>query len=111
MTRKGLARRLPAPRRRTAHAWRWCVTGGGTVAATFAHRRVVLVGTTARGHRLRKLAPGRLTQRHAISRAGTRGLVGTRGHRVRWLAVTSRRAIHRPALLRSYLRAAGLRPR
>jgi hypothetical protein len=103
MTRNRLARHLPAPRHRSAHAWRWCVDGGGTVRAAFAHRRVALVATTARA--------GRHMQRRGIVHTGARRVVGVRGHRVRWIAVTSRRAIHRPALLRSYLRAAGLRPR
>jgi hypothetical protein len=111
MTRKRLARRVPAPRHRSAHAWRWCVVGGGTVRAAFAHRRVALVATTAPGHKLGGLAPGRHVARRGISRAAAHRLVGVRGRRVRWIAVTSRRAIHRPALRRSYLRAAGLRPR
>jgi LVIVD repeat len=113
MKRKGLARRLPAPRRRTAHSWRWCVKGGGTVSTAFTKSRVVLVATTARGHRLGKLAPGRRARGRGIVRATPRSrqILGVRGGRVRYVAVTSRRAIHRPALLRSYLRAAGLRLR
>jgi hypothetical protein len=41
---------LPAPRRTTSHSWRWCVQGGGRVAAVFAKSgRVVLVVRVRRG--------------------------------------------------------------
>ena len=44
MTRKALLRRVPAPRRRTARSWRWCVNKSkGTVSAAFDKRgRVAL---------------------------------------------------------------------
>jgi hypothetical protein len=127
MTRSRLARRLPAPRRRRAHAWRWCVAGGkGTVSAAVSRSgRVALVATTAPGHRVRKLSPGsrsaklrhRYPRRRAIGRAlvrptaHSRRIFGVRGGRIRYVALASERVIHRRALLRRYLRAAGLRPR
>ena len=55
MTRKALTRRRPAPRRKTKHAWRWCVRGGGTVTAVLSKRgRVALVTTTASAVRSRR---------------------------------------------------------
>ena len=82
---------LPAPRRATERASRWCVKGGGRVAAAFTKSgRVALVATTARTRGVRV--------------AGRRGLV-RRGPVV---AVASRRAVAHPRLLRAYLRRAGL---
>ena len=64
LTRKALLRRVPAPRRRTKHSWRWCVKGGkGTVSAAFTrHGRVALVTTTAPRHGNRRVhvEPGRV---------------------------------------------------
>jgi hypothetical protein len=126
MKRKGLARRLPAPRRATARSWRWCVAGGGAVSAAFSRAgRVVLVATTAPRHRVRNVSPrsrvARLRRayphRRAIGRAlvrptvHSRRIFGVRGGKVRYVAVSSRRAIDRLELLRRYLRAAGMRPR
>jgi hypothetical protein len=127
MTRKALARRLPAPRKTTRHSWRWCVTGGsGTVSAAFSKSgRVALVATTAqrRGKRkvlpgssraqLRRLYPRRTSVGRALVRANPRSsrIFGVRGGKVRYVAVTTRHSIARRALLRSYLRAAGVRPR
>jgi hypothetical protein len=127
MTRKALARRLPAPRRTTRRSWRWCVTGGGgMVSAAFSKSgRVALVATTAprRGKRkvlpgssraqLRRLYPRRTAVGRALARANPRSsrVFGVRGGKVRYVAVTTRHSIARRALLRSYLRAAGVRPR
>jgi hypothetical protein len=85
---------LPAPSRRARRLWRYCVEGGGRVVAVFAGRRVVLVATTAPRHAAGGLRPG--TRRRVV--------VGRRGGRVRYLAVTSR-----PAKLRRLLRLARLR--
>jgi hypothetical protein len=125
MTRKALARRLPAPRRKTKRSWRWCVKGGaGMVSAAFAKSgRVALVATTASRpgtlspgsstRRLRRRYPHRTTVRRAIVRAGPHStrIFGVRGGKVRHVAVTRSRTIARPQLLRGYLRAAGVRPR
>jgi LVIVD repeat len=82
---------LPPARRTTKRSARWCVTGGGRVAAAFTTAgRVALVATTARTRGVRV--------------AGRRGLV----RRGRIVAVTSRRAAARPKLLRAYLRSTGL---
>ncbi len=122
MTRKALARKLPAPRRKTKRSWRWCVKGGpGAVSVTFAKGRVALVGTTAarkRGvssgsstRRLRRSYRHRTAVGRSIVRAGPRStrIFGIRGGKVRSVAVTRARTIAHPKLLRSYLRAAGLR--
>jgi hypothetical protein len=127
MTRKALARRVPAPRRKTKRSWRWCVKGGkGTVSAAFAKSgRVALVATTAaRGGartvspgsstaRLRRRYPQRTTVGRRIVRAGPHSnrIFGIRGGRVRYVAVIAPRTVARPRLLRGYLRAAGVRPR
>jgi hypothetical protein len=122
MTRKALLRRVPAPRRKTRHAWRWCVKGGkGTVSAVFdRHARVAFVETTAPHHGNRRIHPG--TRVRALRRAYPRGraigrgllranrrsprLFGIRRGRVRYVAVTARRTIRRHRKLRKYLRYA-----
>jgi dienelactone hydrolase len=119
--RRALARRVPAPRRRTRRSWRWCVKGGGgTVRAVFSRRgRVVLVVTTARGHGNRGVRPGTASNRarrayprgrsagRGLLRAsgGSRLLIGSRGGRVRFVAVASRRLLGRPRALRRLLQA------
>ncbi len=124
LTRKALARRVPVPRRRTKRSWRWCVKGGkGTVSAAFDRKgRVALVSTTAPRHGNRRVRPGNASRviRRAYSRRRAMGrslvranprsprLIGTRGGRVRFWAVTSRRTIGRPKTLRAYLRYAGV---
>jgi hypothetical protein len=94
---------LPAPRRASVRAARWCAKGG-TIAAAFTRSgRVALVGTTATRHRR---AHG-----HGLVRArphSTR-LRGIRHRRVRFVAVASRGTIAHPKLLRRYVRLAGLR--
>jgi hypothetical protein len=125
LTRKALLRRVPAPRRRTKHSWRWCVKGGkGTVSAAFDRKgRVALVTTTAPHHGNRRIHPGTTTR--ALSHAYPRGravgrallranprsprLFGIRRGKVRYVAVTSRRTIARHRTLVAYLRYAGVR--
>ena len=122
MTRKALARNLPAPRRKTKRSWRWCVKGGtGAVSVAFAKGRVALVGTTASREgalspgsstrRLRRRYPHRTAVGRALVRASPRStrVFGIRGAVVRHVAVTASRTLARPRLLRGYLRAAGLR--
>jgi hypothetical protein len=124
LTRRALLRRVPAPRRRTKHSWRWCVKGGkGTVAAVFNRKgRVALVTTTAPRHGNRRIHPGTTTR--ALGRAYPRGravgrallranprsprLFGIRRGRVRYVAVTSPRTIARSRTLGAYLRYAGV---
>jgi hypothetical protein len=124
LTRAALRRRVPAPRRRTKHSWRWCVKGGkGTVSAAFdKHGHVALVTTTAPRHGNRGVHPRSSTRalRRAYPRRRrvARGLVranrhsprlfGTRHRRVRFIAVTRRRTLARPRTLRRYLRYAGV---
>ena len=55
MTRKALARKLPAPRRKTKRSWRWCVKGGP--GARLRHVREGARG--ARRHHRRAQARGR----------------------------------------------------
>jgi hypothetical protein len=122
-TRKTLLRRLPRPRKRTKHSYRWCVKGGkGTVSAAFTRRgRVALITTTAPHHGNRRIHPGTRTGalRRAYSRLRAIGkklvranprsprLFGIRRGRVRYVAVTSRGTIAKRKRLRAYLRAAG----
>jgi dienelactone hydrolase len=125
LTRRALARRTPAPRRRTRRSWRWCVEGGsGTVRAGFSRGgRVALVVTTARGHGNRGVRRGtslRRTRRayprvrslgRGLLRAGpsSRLVIGSRRGRVRFVAVASRTLIRNPRALRRHLRYAGVR--
>jgi hypothetical protein len=124
MSRKTLLRRLPAPRKRTKHSWRWCVKGGkGTVSAAFTRKgRVALVKTTAPRHGNRRIHPGTSVRalrrsyprRRALGRTLVRAnhrsprLFGIRRGKVRYVAVTSRRTIARRKTLRAYLRYAGV---
>jgi hypothetical protein len=108
MRRAALARSLPAPRKQTAHAWRWCVDGGGTVAAAFSKSgRVALVATTAPTPIRRLHKPGGIAGRSLV-RVGSR-LFGIRAGKVRYVAVAARPTLADPAQRRAYLRAAGLR--
>jgi dienelactone hydrolase len=124
LTRGLLARRLPAPQRRTRRSWRWCAKGGrGTVSAAFSRRgRVVLVATTAPRHGNRGIRPG--ARLGALSRAyprrrslggglylaarRSRRLVGVRRGRVRFVAVASSGLIRNRRALRAHLRYAGV---
>jgi hypothetical protein len=124
LSRAGLLRRVPAPRRRTRRRWTWCVKGGkGRVTAAFNRRgRVALVATTAPRHGNRRIHPG--TSRSALRRAYPRlrklgrtlvranprspRLFGLRRRKVRYVAVTSRRIIAKRKTLRRYLRYAGV---
>ena len=124
MTRKTLARRLPAPARKTKRSWRWCVKGGkGTVSAAFTRKgKVALVSTTAPRHGNRGVLVGSKTKtvrskfarRRAVSktlfRANKRSprLFGVRKGKVRYWAVTTRKTIGRKRDLRAYLRYAGV---
>lgn len=96
-----------------------CVDGGGRVVATTRAGRVRLVATTAPGHAIGGVHPGSSTRRlerafpaarrvrRGLRRHGTI-LFGTRGDKVRFIAVTGRREVNTPALLRRELRRAGL---
>ena len=124
MTKKTLARRLPAPARKTKRSWRWCVKGGkGTVSAAFTRKgKVALVSTTAPRHGNRGVLVGSKTKavrskfarRRAVSktlfRANKRSprLFGVRKGKVRYWAVTTRRTIGRKRDLRAYLSYAGV---
>jgi hypothetical protein len=118
MTRKALARRLPAPRRKTKRAWRWCVKGGkGAVSAAFSKSgRVALVARVPSGTtraQLRRRYPRRRALGGSLVRAGARSsrIFGVRGGKVRYVAVAAPRTIARGKLLRGYLRAAGVSAR
>jgi hypothetical protein len=126
-TRARLTRLPVKPTRRTANTFRYCVKGrSGEVRAVFSRRssrgRVELVATTARGHgnrRVRVLSrtraflrayPRRRRVARGIYRAspGSPRLFGIRRGRVRYIAVSNRRLLRRPAALRRALRRAGL---
>jgi hypothetical protein len=112
MTRKQLKRRLPAPRRKKKHAWRWCVRGGGKVSAAFSKRgRVVLVSTTA--PKVRKRARIRAFRHprslgHGLVRPfkGSHRLFTLRRGKVRVVSIAKSPTIARRKQLRRYLRAA-----
>jgi dienelactone hydrolase len=122
--KRALARRAPAPTRRTRRSWRWCVKGGrGTVRAVFSRRgRVLLVATTAPRHgnrgvrprarlsRARRAYPRRRSLGRGLLRAGRRSrlVIGSRRGRVRFLAVASRSLIGKRRVLRRYLRYGGV---
>jgi hypothetical protein len=112
MTRKALLRKLPLPRHKKKHAWRWCVRGGGKVSAAFTKRgRVALVSTTARvplkRARLRAFRHPR-SLGHGLVRPfrGSHRLFTLRHGKVRVVSIATSRTIARRALLRRYLRAA-----
>jgi hypothetical protein len=91
--------------KRSRSATRFCVTGGGRFLVTARHGKIFFVATTARGHRTRRVGPGRRISRAGIKGArssspgvlvghrvrGSRVVYGVRGRRVRFLAVTTRR--------------------
>ncbi len=128
MTRARM-RRLPvrAPRR-SARTYRYCVkqaAGGVTAAFSSKARRgkAKLITTTAKGSgnrratvgttaaRFRKAFPNRVRAGRGLYRLG-RGstrIAGIRKGRVRFYGVTSKAVARRPALMRRYLRVAGLR--
>ncbi len=124
LTRKTLARRLPAPVRKTKRSWRWCVKGGkGTVAAAFTRKgKVALISTTAPRHGNRGVLVGSRTKavrskfgrRRAISKTLFRAnghsprLFGVRKGKVRYWAVTNRRIIAQKQALRAYLGYTGV---
>ena len=122
MTKRQLLRRVPAPRRRTKRAWRWCVKGGGgTVRAAFNRKgRVELALTTAPRHGNRRIHPGISTRRlraayprrraigRALFRANPRSprLIGVRRGKVTYIAVAPRKLIGKRKSLSAYLRLA-----
>ncbi len=124
LTRKQLAPRVPgasSQRRRTS---RWCVRfSRGSVRAALTRRgRVALVATTAARHGNRGVRPGRSSRSlrayprrkrigRGLYRATSRSprLIGVRRGRVRFIAVTSRGVMGNRAVLRRYLRLAGVR--
>jgi hypothetical protein len=112
MTRRTLERKLPAPRRKRKHAWRWCVRGGGKVTAAFSKRgRVALVSTTApkvrRRARIRAFKHPRAISRGVVRPfRGSHRLFTVRKGKVRAVSIATSGTIARRALLRRYLRSA-----
>jgi hypothetical protein len=108
--------------KRRRSATRFCVRGGGRFLVSARRGKIAFVATTARGHRTRRLGPGRRVRRTRIggTRRIGRGLLvghrvgggrvvyGVRRGRIRFLASVSRReALRRRAIVRR-LRATGL---
>jgi hypothetical protein len=124
-----LRKRLGPPDRRRRGSWRWCVVGGSSLRVAFtgkaARRGAALIRTDARGQHMHGVGPGdrrrravrRLDLRPMHARAHgrrvwagrgphrTRVVAGTRGGRVKWLAIADRRRLHgRRAVLRAVRR-------
>jgi hypothetical protein len=96
----------PIPTRRAKTSWRWCVEGGGGVAAAVADGRVALLVVTARGY-FPQRARGR-SLGHGLVRLGAGRVAGLRRSRVRYVAVTTARTLANGSLLRRRLRQAGV---
>ncbi len=125
LTRARLARRVPAPVKTARRRWRWCVKRSkSAVSAAFTRKgRVALVVTTAHSHGNRGVRPGarisRLRRGYPRRRGVIRGLfranphsprlIGVRRGRVSYIAIASKALIRKPALLKRYLRVAGVR--
>jgi hypothetical protein len=128
-TRARMTARAGAPAARTARVSRFCVRGGGRVAAVFsstsANGRARFVATSAPGARwgktrvrssLRTLRRGHVRLRRAgpgLYRVGTRRsrvFVGVRGKRVAFLAVADRLTATRAARVRQAGRRLGRAP-
>jgi hypothetical protein len=121
---KKFFRRYRAVKRKRA-ATRFCVRRGGKFWVGSRKGKIDFVATTAKGHRTRRLGPGRRFQRARI--AGTRRirsglfvsrktrkgrvLYGLRRHRIRFLATVSRRQARKRRSLVRRLRAVRLVPR
>jgi dienelactone hydrolase len=115
-------RRYRAIRRKRA-ATRFCVRKGGRFWVGSRKGKIDFIATTTRGHRTRRTGPGRRVRRsrlpgaHRLGRGllvghrvgGGRVIYGIRRHRVRFLAVASRRQIKRKRSLARRLRAIRLR--
>jgi hypothetical protein len=109
--------------RRGRGAARFCVNGGGRFLVGSRKGKIDLVASTARGHRTRRLGPGRRVPRAGIggARGLARGLLvghrvgagrvvyGVRGGKVRFLATVQRRQTANPGALARRLRSLGLR--
>jgi hypothetical protein len=99
------------------------VTGGGRFLVGARKGKIDFVASTARGHRTRRLGPGKRVPRAGISGAhqvaggllvghrqgAGRVVYGVRRGKVRFLASVQRRATAKPRTLARRLRAAGLR--
>jgi hypothetical protein len=108
--------------RRSRRATRFCVTGGGRFLVGSRKGKIDLVATTARGHRTRRLGPGRRLPRASIGGArrigrgllvghrsgGGRVIYGVRGRSVRFLAAVTRGQLGHARSLTRRLRALGL---
>lgn len=114
-TRAAVFRKLTRPHSSTRRVARWCVAGGGRVAAVFDRRgRVVLAATSARAYRYRGV--GARSAARAIGKTGARRVAPgvfrrgrivfrTHGKRVRFTAVAR---TGRLAVLRRHFRVAKL---
>ena len=99
---------------------RFCVFGGGRVSAALDRRnRAELIGTTARGHRIRRVGPRMRTsafrrafrERRRVGRGVYRSgrvLVHVRRGRITWIAVASPTISANRTRLRAAIRNAGL---
>ena len=109
--------------RRSRAATRFCVNGGGRFLVGSRKGKIDFVASTAKGHRTRRLGPGKRVPRAGISgahrmakgllvghRQGTgRVVYGVRRGKIRFLASVQRRQTAKPAPLARRLRSLGLR--
>ena len=112
---------------RMRRATRFCVTGGGRFLVGARRGRIDFVATTARGHRTRRVGPGRRLRSRRIRGArsigrrlrgqrllvghrsgGGRVIYGVRARRLSFLAAVTRRQATRPRSLARRLHAVGL---
>jgi hypothetical protein len=120
-----LLRAAGQPTSRIGRSWRWCVEDRGNekqlVRTAFTPDGIVgLIGSAVRRHRIDGVGAGAKASRIRGARrfgsgvrirsagGGRRFVYGTRGGRVRWVAVATAQASRDPGTLRSYLRIAGL---
>jgi hypothetical protein len=109
--------------RSTKTTARFCVRGGGRFVVAARKNKIYLVASTARGHTTRRIGPGRRLRRGRITGArrvgrglfvghrvgGGRVVYGSRGGKIRFLAVVKRSQAAHPRALKRSLRRLGFR--
>ena len=114
---------IGVPGARSRFVWRYCIAGGGQLAAVFPrHGGASMIATTARGYRLDGIGPGSslasLQRRQGLKglrAVGGRLLLTPGGHvfivrsgRVTAVALVSRSVLAKPGALQAAARLAAL---